>query len=168
MIQDVALLPLIMRWAHILSAIVAVGGTFFVRFVLMPAADATLSEEAHSNLRPALMGRWQKVVHTCILLFLVSGLYNYLVITRFEHAGQPLYHALFGTKFLLAILVFALAIALTSKRQTSLHVKAKSFLALLVLLATAVVLISGIMRALPDAPKQAGNTPTDAPIISIE
>jgi len=36
-----------------------------------------------------------------VALLLISGLYNYLAVTRVQHAGQPLYHMLFGIKFLL-------------------------------------------------------------------
>ncbi|GMU93976.1 MAG: hypothetical protein AMXMBFR4_30340 [Candidatus Hydrogenedentota bacterium] len=153
---------LIMRWAHIFSAVIAVGGTIFMRFVLMPAAQATLDDAAHARLRAALIGRWQRFVHTCILLFLVSGFYNYLAITRFEHEGQPIYHMLFGIKFLLALAVFALAIALTSLKPWSEKMRnnSRAWLVVLVALAAAAIVLSGYMRALPKAP--AGPAPASA------
>ena len=110
------ILPLIMRWAHVLAAIVAVGGSIYMRFVLMPVAASVLEEEPHKRLRAALTRLWQRFVHACILLFLVSGFYNYLAVTRLNHVSQPLYHALFGIKFLLALGVFALALILTSNQ----------------------------------------------------
>lgn len=153
---------LIMRWAHIFAAVIAVGGAIFLRFVLMPSAQASLDDAAHARLRSALIGRWQKFVHTCVLLFLVSGFYNYLAITRFEHEGQPLYHMLFGIKFLLALAVFALAVALTSLKSWSEKLRSNSrmWLVVLVALAAAVILVSGYMRALPKAP--AGPAPASA------
>lgn len=149
--SDIHWLPLVMRWMHILAAITAVGGSIFLRFVLIPAAERALEDSAHAKLREMVIGRWQKLVHLCILLFLVSGFYNYLVITRHDHAGQALYHALFGVKFLLALGVFALAVALTSLKPWSqaLRAKAKTWLAVLIVLATGIVLISGTMKQLP-------------------
>jgi uncharacterized membrane protein len=146
--------PLIMRWLHILSAVTAVGGAIFMLFVLRPAAAAALQEGDHSGLREAIRTRWQRLVHVCILLFLVSGFYNYLVVMRPQHVDQPLYHALFGVKFLLALVVFVLALALSSSKAWSQRLRADAgrWLSALVLLAVAVVLISGFMRALPKAP----------------
>jgi len=145
------LLPLIMRWIHILTAIVAVGGSFFLRVVLMPAASAVLSREEHNKLRPVLLRRWQKVVHVCIALFLLSGLYNYLAVTRHLHEGQPLYHALFGVKFLLALGIFTLAVLLTSLKPYTerLRTNSRFWLSLLLTLAFLVVLISGYMKQIP-------------------
>ena len=141
------LLALIMRWAHIFAAITAVGGAIFMRVVYLPAASA-LPEEAATRLRQPLMRRWKMIVHTCILVFLVSGLYNYLVITGPAHHGQPLYHALFGVKFLLALVVFSLALALTSTSGfgAGLRRRGPVGLTLLVVLMVVIVLISGVLK----------------------
>ncbi|MBX7258401.1 MAG: hypothetical protein K1Y02_18705 [Candidatus Hydrogenedentes bacterium] len=164
--SEIHLVPLVMRWMHILAAITAVGGVTFLRFVLIPAAERVLDDSAHAKLRESVIKRWQKLVHLCILLFLVSGFYNYLMITRHDHAGQALYHALFGIKFLLALGVFALAVALTSLKQWSagLRAKSKTWLAVLFIMAVGIVLISSTMKQLPKttvppiAPAPAANT----------
>lgn len=147
------ILPLVMRWMHILAAIIAVGGAIYIRFVLMPSAQETLDDATHAKLRAAVTRRWMRFVHTCILLFLISGLYNYLVIQAPAHKGQSTYHMLFGIKFLLALVVFALAIALTSLKPWSekLRANARFWLGLLVALAIAVVGVSGYMRLIPPA-----------------
>lgn len=146
------ILPLIMRWAHILSAVVAVGGAVFSLLVLRPAAFAVLPEDLHASLRTAITGRWQRLVHAAIMLFLISGFYNYLAITRFQHIHQPLYHALFGLKFLLAIVVFGLGIALTSLKPWSVRMRqARAPLAWLVILAVVVVMLSSVLRTMPKA-----------------
>src|SRR5690606_27207979 len=93
------LVPLIMRWLHILSAIVAVGGSFFMFFVLRPATVSVLPEGLRLSLREAVTMRWKRYVHTAIALFLISGLYNYLVITMPQHQDHSAYHMLFGIKF---------------------------------------------------------------------
>lgn len=149
--MSVALLPLLMRWMHILAAIVALGGSIFIRFVLMPSAQQVLDDTKHAELRTAVIRRWMKFVHTCILMFLVSGFYNYIVIMAPAHKGQSIYHMLFGIKFLLALVVFALAVALTSLKPWSekLRANAKLWLGVLVVFAVIVVGISGYMRAIP-------------------
>ena len=148
--SDTTILILVMRWIHILTAITAIGGSIFMRFVLMPVAQSVLDEEAHKGLRAGLVRRWQKFVHTCILLFFISGFYNYFLVTAPTHQGQPLYHALFGVKFLLALAVFTIAVALTSTKDWSQKVRAnaKMWLALLVALGVLVVMISGVMKNL--------------------
>lgn len=144
-------LQVVMRWLHILAAVVAVGGTIFLRFVLMPIAGRVLDGGVHEELRAALIRRWQPFLHTCILLFLVSGFYNYLAVTRHLHDDQPLYHALFGVKFLLALAVFALGLILTSRKAYAQRFQQKAMLWLGILagLAVAIVLISGVMKNLP-------------------
>lgn len=142
------ILRLVMRWLHVIAAIVAVGGSTFLRFVLMPVAGKVLSDEEHERLRQPLMRRWKMFVHTSILVFLVSGFYNYLVVTLPQHSGQPVYHMMMGIKILLALAVFALAIGLTSRFGWSAALRAKPlrWLAVLLLCAYLVVLIAGALR----------------------
>ena len=150
------LVAVLSRWVHVGTAIVVVGGTFFVRFVLMPAA-ASLPDAEHAALRERLMGRWKMFVHTGVLLFLLSGFYNYLVVGLPQHRGDKLYHALLGTKIILAFVVFFVAIALTgrSKGTQVFRQKARTWLAVNVLLAAIIVGISGFLkvRGVPAAPE---------------
>ena len=161
--MSIAMLPLVMRWIHILSAIVALGGSIFIRFVLMPSAQQVLDDETHAKLRATITRRWMKFVHTCILLFLISGFYNYLVVQRPIHDGQAIYHMLFGIKFLLALVVFALAVALTSLKPWSekLRANSKFWLLLLIALALVIVGISGVMKFVPPAPLPGIQVATD-------
>lgn len=141
---------LLMRWMHVLTAVVVVGGTAFMRLVLAPAAGSTLDEPTHSELRRVLLSRWRKVVHTGILLFLISGFYNYLFVTRFAHTDRA-YHMFFGIKFLLALLVFALAILLTSSKPYAERFRTRGGLwtGVLLVLAFVVIMLGGYMKALP-------------------
>ena len=142
------ILPIIARWAHVLSAIVAVGGSFFALVMVLPAISKNLDAENAAKVHGAIRARWQKVIHTCILLFLASGFYNYLAITRHLHPDQPLYHMLFGIKFMLAIGVFGFALVLTSRKSSVVGnpQRRKKILTLLVVLAITIVLISGVMK----------------------
>jgi uncharacterized membrane protein len=140
-------LTILSRWVHIGSAITMVGGTVFLRCVLMPAARA-LPEAEHTALRARLMSRWKKFVHTCVLLFLLSGVYNFIVVTAPLHKGDKLYHALIGIKILLALVVFFFAIALTSSKSWSegLRRNVAQWLAVNLMLAVVIVAISGVLK----------------------
>lgn len=144
----IAPLALASRWAHILAAAVMLGGAVFLRFVLMPSVTEAFGPEGHAKLRPVLMPRWKRIVHVCIALFLVSGFYNYIVVTAPKHPGDALYHALFGVKFLLALAVFALASMIVSTREKVNPIRRKTplWLAVTIALAVAVVLIGGVMK----------------------
>lgn len=143
-------LPAIMRWIHMLSAIAVAGGIFFYVVVLQPAMARALSSEQVSALREFVMRRLKMIVHPSIVLFLASGFYNYLAVTSPMHEGQGLYHALFGVKFLLSVVVFGLAIVLTSTRPWSARWREnrRAWLAL-TLITLAVVLIGGVMKLMP-------------------
>ena len=144
------IVPLIMRWIHIGSAITVVGGTVFTLFVLLPAAREILHEE-HLKLRAAVLRRWKWFVHGGVALFLISGLYNYLVVMRPLHKGDGLYHALMGTKILLALGVFGLAEILVgrSKLADKLRQNASKFLTINLALAAIIVMLSGFLRTIP-------------------
>ena len=104
--DNLPLLPLLMRWIHIFSACIALGGPFFVRFALLPAASAVLDEETHKILRARVNATWKHIVHLVITLFLISGTYNFTTIILGWGTGHPwplgqykaAYHAMFGFK----------------------------------------------------------------------
>src|SRR5262249_52118628 len=78
------LLLFLARWLHILSATLAVGVPIYIWWVQNPALK-TLDEPARSNLREALARRWRFLVYLIILIFLVTGFYNFLVVKRWEN-----------------------------------------------------------------------------------
>lgn len=135
------------RWVHIGTAIVVLGGTVFLRYVLAPAAEA-LPESEHNALRERVMKRWRIIVHAGVVLFLLSGFYNYLVVAVPNHHGDGLYHALMGCKIILAFVVFFLAEALVGRaaRFEGLRRERKRWLQLLIILAFIVVFIAGYLK----------------------
>ena len=145
------ILPILARWAHVIAAIIPVGGAIFIRFVLLPSAESVLDDETHDKLRTTMWRRWQLMVHVSIGFLIISGFYNYLVVMRPLHEDQPLYHALFGIKFLIALVVFLLAILLTSRKKYSERFRnnARFWMGILVTCALIVVMISGVMKNLP-------------------
>ena len=134
------------RVLHVLTAITLVGGSIFTLMVLLPSAKQ-LSEEAHDKLAAAVTGRWKRFVHMGVLLFLVTGFYNYIRAIP-AHKGDGLYHALIGTKMLLALGVFFLAAALVgrSEKLAAIRQNKAKWLKVLVLLAATIVSISGFVK----------------------
>jgi uncharacterized membrane protein len=139
-------LDVLSRFVHVAVAIVLVGGTTFLRFVLMPSARE-LPDAEHDLLRQRLLGRWKRFVHGGIALLLLSGLYNYMKQIP-SHRGDALYHALLGTKMLLALAVFFFASVLVGSSPTfeKLRQNRAKWLGVLLVLATAVVAISGFVK----------------------
>ncbi|QDT09802.1 hypothetical protein [Planctomycetes bacterium K23_9] len=134
------------RIVHVLTAITLVGGSVFTCFVLMPSAKV-LADEAHQKFAAAITGRWKRFVHFGVLLFLVTGFYNYFRAIPL-HKGDGLYHALIGTKMLLAVGIFFLAAALVgrSEKLAAIRVNRGRWIKVLVLLAVIVVSISGFVK----------------------
>lgn len=141
------IVPVLFRWMHILSAVIAVGGLLFTRLVLMPAAQAALNDDEHSRLREKVIGRWKFAVMFCILFLLISGFYNLMTIGIPKGRVVPTYHMIFGIKFLLAMVVFFFASALTGRAKglQGIRDKAMFWTGLTAILATIVVLLSGIL-----------------------
>ena len=135
------------RWVHIATAIVVLGGTVFIRYVLLPAAEP-LPTDVHEGLRERVMGRWRIFVMAGIALFLLSGFYNYLAVAVPKHHGDKSYHALMGLKIVIAFAVFFLASVLVgrSARFEPLRRERKKWLLVLILLSFAVILIGSILK----------------------
>lgn len=142
------------RLIHISTAIALIGGSVFTLCVLLPAAKL-ISDEAQNMLSQGITARWKRFVHIGILLFLVSGFYNYFNAMPL-HKGDGLYHALVGTKMLLALVVFFIASALVGRSQAFAKMRAKrgTWLGIMVLLACVIVLISSFVKVRgPDTTK---------------
>ena len=86
------ILDTLSRIVHVGTAITLMGGSIFMLLVLMPSARQ-LSDESHDQLATAVTSRWKRFVHAGVLLFLLSGFYNYWR-AMVNHQGDGLYHAL--------------------------------------------------------------------------
>jgi uncharacterized membrane protein len=94
-----------MRLLHIFSAVTLLGGIFYARFVMIPAARS-LSPEAQTALDDSAAARFRPLMFAAMAGLVVAGTYNFF--SRPGHSA--LYHALFGIKILLALHVFSVAI----------------------------------------------------------
>lgn len=147
------ILPLISRWVHIFCAVIVIGSIIFYRFAFIVAEKRAVPEGLSEEFKTALFKRWKLLLHPPMVFFIASGFYTYLMVTRHLHEDQPLYHALFGVKFLLALFVFALYVVLTSTMKWSENLRKKDTLwAVLILAVLAVMAIGGVMRTLPTVP----------------
>jgi len=142
-------IDVVSRVVHVATAITLVGGSVFTLLVLMPSAK-TLDTTAHDSLLASIIGRWKRFVHGGVVLFLIGGFYNYFRAIP-NHKGDGLYHALVGTKMILAFVVFFLAAALVgrSSKLAFVRQKRKFYMTLLVVLAAAIVAISGFVKIRP-------------------
>ena len=91
-----AALPLAMRWLHIASVVILLGGVFYARFVA-----------------GVMSARFKPWGYAAIGGILISGTYNFLSKSTFP----PHYHAWFGIKVLLALHVFAIVVMYNPERH---------------------------------------------------
>ena len=149
------LINVISRIVHVSTAIALVGGSVFMVFVLLPAAKQ-LSNESHEQLRGLVNKTWKRFIHVGILLFLVTGFYNYFQQMP-SHKGDGLYHALIGTKIILALVVFFIASVLVGRSAAfeSMRTGREKWLKIVVLLAAVIVAMSGFVKVRGPKPKVA-------------
>ncbi len=145
------ILALFSRWLHVIPAMLLVGGTLFLRFSLVPAANEVGGQD---ELREAARRRWAKLVMISVLLMLITGFYNaYLKAIGYQLGG--VYLTLLTIKILLAFFVFYLAAVLTGRSNTAKKFRQKEIFWLNVLCAAmiAIVAMAGWMKLSPEPVK---------------
>ena len=155
--MDVDPIALSSRWAHVLGAIVLLGGGLFSRLVLLPVISG-LADDEQVRWHDLIRSKWAKWVGISTGVILLSGLYNYLVVAVPNHKGDGLYHGLMGAKMLMALAIFFLAAALAGKSAAleGIRRKRKLWMTVTVLLGVAAVMIAGYLKmrgvvVVPDA-----------------
>lgn len=147
-------IDVVSRVLHILTAITLIGGATFIALVLHPVTNR-LDEAQRDSIRESVVGRWKMFIHIGILIFLLTGFYNYFRAIEL-HRGDGLYHAFLGTKMLLAFWVMFLASVLVgrSQRFAGLRQNMGLWSKVLVVSAFLIVAISGFVkvRGIPDKP----------------
>lgn len=135
------------RWIHVGTAIVLVGAVAFLYLVVWPATK-NLASDLQEQVRGSILRQWKLSIHVGILLFLVSGFYNYLMVQAPRHKGDGLYHGLVGTKILLALGVMFLLSALVgqSKAFAGIRANTQRWLGITLLLCAVIVGISGYLK----------------------
>lgn len=154
---------LVGRWAHITSAVLLLGGYAFYGLVLRPLARR--AADGGEALLAEVNRVWGRFVHPLVAVAFVSGVYNFY---RRMYLTKGLYHGLFGVKLLLGLAMLALASALVGRSKLFAPVRARAggWTTGLLVLGMAAVVVSGMMRYIPDDPEKAarrrGTTPVQA------
>ena len=146
--MNVDWLAVVFRWVHILAAVVAVGGVLFQRLVLMPSVMSSIDDANRGRLHAEVTRRWKGVLMACIGLLLVSGFYNFFTISMDKAKGAPIYHGLFGIKFVSALVVFFIGSALVGRAAAfeGMRRDRARWLGISAVLAVLVILVSGILK----------------------
>jgi uncharacterized membrane protein len=154
----------VVRLLHIGAAICLVGGPFYVRMALLPAAGRTLDEGTDLRLRQAVNARWKVAVFALIGVLLLTGTFNFLVPLRgpngslitarwreFGEEDRKMYHMIFGVKALCTFGIFFLASALAGESAVFAPIRkhARTSVTLLLVLAGLVVAGSTLLKFLP-------------------
>lgn len=166
---DIDWVLLISRWLHLAAAIAAIGGAFFMRVALAPAAAGVLDDEQHRKLRDAIRARWAKVVGACIGILLLTGGLNFALLAIPPKIAALPYHPIFGVKLLAALAVFFIASALIGRAPgfEPMRQQQRKWLGILLSLAALIVLLSGVLnqirtaQATPPATPRTINAPSN-------
>jgi hypothetical protein len=116
-----AALHIAMRWLHIASIVILLGGVFYARFTT-----------------GVLEARFKPVAYAAIGGILGSGLYNFLSKSSFP----PHYQMWFGIKMLLVLHVFAVLLIY----QPETHRSKPRMLTGIVISGAVIVALSGVLR----------------------
>ena len=141
-------LDVVAQWVHLAAAVAAVGGVLYVRVVLMKSLRALPPEHAPLVLKAAGR-RFHPLLWTAIALLFVSGLYN-VAIAAARGVADPLYWRLLGVKVLLALVLFALALAVTvpTPALANFQRRRPQVLAVNLVLAAVILYLSAYLRRL--------------------
>lgn len=106
-----AVLDVLMRYLHVLAACLAVGGAFFIRFIV-PVGARDLDAEKKQVVLLRTRRAFKMLVHPAIFALIVSGAYNAFKLWPQYKVNQQLLHGLWGTHVLLALTIFTISIIL--------------------------------------------------------
>lgn len=109
-------LIILSRWVHIMSAVLVIGGTFFMRIILplgLAQADAASREAVFLRCRRI----FKMLVHTCILFLLLSGAFNTWRAWKDYGLNHPLMHGLWGPHMFLGVTAMVIALILLASKQ---------------------------------------------------
>jgi uncharacterized membrane protein len=146
---------LVSRILHIVGAIILVGGLFYVRAVVSPAAVPVPDGEGSANGADRQFGgrraAWAMWVGIATLLLLVTGIWNYLQMRGMHEKLASSYHMIAGIKMLLGVALFFLAALLAGRTVAaqSLRRRMRFWLTMCLILGILTVALGSVLRAYP-------------------
>ncbi len=167
--DQIDIVPVLVRWIHIVAAVVAIGGATFMAFAFVPSLRETLDENHREKLTAAVRGRWGKIVHLCIAVLLLTGAGNFVLLALKAGLKPMPYHALFGLKFIAAMVIFFLASALVGRSPgfAGMRQRPAGPLKAIVGLGVLIILLSGVMSSVRHSPSSKKATTTDTPTATL-
>jgi len=145
------------RILHILSAIILIGGIFYLRTVVTPAIPLPVREgPGEGSAAPAdqLFGgrraTWAMWVGIASLLLVVTGLWNFVYTVK-QNQLHFSYHILGAVKIALSLALMALAALLAGRSAAAESIRAKwrLWLSVVLVLGVFLVVVGSVMRTYP-------------------
>jgi uncharacterized membrane protein len=133
-----ALLGVSLRWVHIMSVVVLLGGLIYARFVVYPA----LNRPDSSGALAAIADRFVPWIWLALAGLVVSGLINFMMKSSYPHG----YHMWFGIKMLLVLHIVAVFFQLARVRNDA--EKRARWMKGVIFSGLVVVAISGYLRCI--------------------
>jgi hypothetical protein len=143
------------RVLHILGAIVLIGGVFYLRMVVVSRVRASDAGGETDLWFSGRRGTWAMWVGIATLVLIATGLVNFAYILKTNESLGGAYHAVFGIKFLLALVVFFLAAILAGKSAAGARVRNhfRYWMGVCLVLGVVVVALGSVLRSIPHVPK---------------
>lgn len=140
--MDHPILIVVMRYLHIVSAILLVGGSAFVAACLLPSMRL-LEDNFRESLMTMVSKRFVKVLWIGMVGLIVSGVYNWVLSVGDYKAMGPKGNAVIGTKVLLAAIMF---IIIWAQSTGLIKLKPRACLIINLHLAAIIILLAGLLR----------------------
>ncbi len=135
-------LDVVMRYLHIVSAIMLLGGLTFLAFVLRPALNGVDASVA-DTIRQAAERRFRRLTYLCFAGLFVSGVYNWMLLARvYKEVGKHA-NAVIGIKVLLALIAFLIV---WTQAIGLMRLPGKACRLINIHLAAIIVLLAGLLR----------------------
>ena len=108
-----AILDIVLRYLHVMCAIIMVGGMIFISLAVRPALK-TLEEGPRESFQQVMQRCFHLAVYLCFVGLLISGVFNWMKLAAEYKQIGPQANAVIGIKFLLAVIVFGVIAGRTS------------------------------------------------------
>ncbi len=140
---------LLSRILHILGAIILVGGIFYIRTIVSPAAQ-TESVEESDHVFGGRRASWAMWVGIASFLLIATGFWNYFrFMNTYELAKS--YHMVLGIKMLLglALMFVAAVVAGRSPLAQKFRQRWRMWLSVCLILSVIIVALGAVLRTYP-------------------
>ena len=105
--MDNPILIIVLRYIHIVSSVVLVGGMVFMSVALKPALK-TLDDERRRTFQQRVERGFKRAVYVCFLGLFISGIYNWIRLADQYKEMGPKGNIVIGIKALLAAIMFVI------------------------------------------------------------